>query len=231
MKRSSLGTLFQLSLFTVWLSSGVAARPTEPVAALFVPDLDRAGELTLEGATWARKATDHTVLLRPLDDRERLRYIENRTGVAVDPFSTPPGRQPRYLTYLLVIENRGDSEVGFNALDCWLKTNRDEIRTPVGLTDLSFDYQLAGLTLPAAYERIATALLEGGRIVRPGETISGLLVYHVTHPRTKRFRIEVDLIPSSGEVIRFSAPYRKDGDSGKGSTAARGETGAGGEER
>jgi hypothetical protein len=175
----------------------------------YEPDLDRAGDLVLEGSTWTREAEEYTVLLRELDSAERLRFIESRTGVSIDPFAAPPGRSPRYLTYLIFLENRGESAIGFNALSCWLKTNREEILTPVGLTDLSFDYQLAGLELPAAYERIAPALLEGAQTIEAGASMAGLLVYHAAHARTKRFHIEVDLLPKSGEVIRVRAPYRR----------------------
>jgi hypothetical protein len=114
------------------------------------------------------------------------------------------------MSFLLLIENHSETTVGFNALDCWLKTNREKIGTPLGLTDLSFDYHVAGVDLPPAYERISPVMLEGARTIIPGDRLSGLLVYRQVEPKTKRFHVDVDLIPPSGEVIRFRAPYRRE---------------------
>jgi hypothetical protein len=196
-------------LLPVVLVGASLAGAREPALPEFEPDLERAGDLTLRGSTWTHEAPEHTMLLRQVEDDDRLRYIEGRTGVSIDPFATPPGRSSRYLSYLLVIENKGEKAVGFNALGCWLKTNREEILTPIGLTDLSFDYQLAGLELPASYERISPALLEGALTIGPNESISGLLIYHAADPKTKRYQIDLDLIPPSGDIIRVRVPYRR----------------------
>ena len=180
-----------------------AERPT------FEPDLAAAENLTLAGTTWSRDEPTHVVHLRQLDAAERLRYIRGATGVAVDPFATPPGETPRYLTFLIVIENRNDTLLSFNALDCWLTTNRQQIETPLGLTDLSFDYQIMGLAIPAAYERVSPVMLDGTRVLAPGDKLSGLLVYHVVDERTRRFHLDVELTPPSGDELRMRAPYRR----------------------
>jgi len=199
-----------LALWTAAMQAGGSlAGTSHPKPRIFEPNLERAGDFTLEGTTWTQETEEHTVLLRQVNSDERLGFIKGRTGVPIDPFASPGESPPRYLTYLMVVENRGDAAIGFNALDCWLKTNREEILTPIGLSDLGFDYQLAGLELPASYERIAVALLEGAEAINPGQTLSGLLVYHVPHERTRHFHIDIDLIPLSGEIIRFRAPYRR----------------------
>ena len=43
----------------------------------------------------------------------------------------------------------------------------------------------------------------------PGERVSGLLVYHEVGPKTKRYRIDVQLNLPSGDVDKFFAPYRR----------------------
>ena len=177
---------------------------------VFEPDIEAAEDLTLQGRTWTREDELLAIYLREIDQQERLKYIEGATGLAIDPFAAPPGKDPRFLSFLLVIENRGDTAVGFNALDCWLKTNRQKIETPLGLTDLSFDYHMAGVDLPPAYERISPLMLEGARTIIPGDSLSGLLVYHVVDPKTRRYHVDVDLIPPSGDIVRFRAPYRRE---------------------
>jgi hypothetical protein len=177
---------------------------------VFEPDLEAAEGLVLQGETWTREDELVAIYLREIDQQERLKYIEGATGLTIDPFAAPPDKDPRFLSFLLVIENRGDTAVGFNALDCWLKTNRQKIETPLGLTDLSFDYHMAGVELPPAYERISPLLLEGARTIIPGDSLSGLLVYHVVDPKTRRYYVDVDLIPPSGDILRFRAPYRRE---------------------
>jgi hypothetical protein len=211
------GFLTQLAIrlsILATLLGGIAQTPLRASVLPYEPDRDRAEAVALQGATWSQKTETHRILLREVDAGERLRFIESRTGHSIDPFAEPPGQQPRFLSYLLVIENLGDAAFGFNALDCWLKTNRQEILTPIGLTDLAFDYQLSGRPLPQAYERVSTVMLEGARTIEPGDSLSGLLVYHIVNKRTKRFFVEVDLIPPSGDVIRFRAPYRRRRDDG-----------------
>jgi hypothetical protein len=180
-----------------------------PAAPVFEPDIEAAEGLILQGETWTREDELFAVYLREIDQQERLKYISGATGLKIDPFGAPPGKSPRFLSFLLVIENRGDAAFGFNALDCWLKTNRQKIATPLGLTDLSFDYHMAGAELPPAYERISPVMLEGARTIIPGDSLSGLLVYHAVEPKTKRYHVDVDLIPPSGDIIRFRAPYRR----------------------
>lgn len=208
--RSPLPPVMRFLIATIVACSVLAVGAGEPEFPVFEPDVEAAEGLTLQGATWTREDELFAVYLREIDQQERLKYIEGATGLAIDPFAAPRGEDPRFLSFLLVIENRGDAAFGFNALDCWLKTNRQKIATPLGLTDLSFDYHMAGMELPPAYERISPLLLEGARTVIPGDSLSGLLVYHVVESKTKRYHVDVDLIPPSGDIIRFRAPYRRE---------------------
>ena len=198
-----------LVLLAALLPSGATALAGSDGPPIYEPDREAAENLTLSGATWTRDEPTHVVHLRQVDPAERLRYIRGATGVAVDPFAPPPDQPQRFLTFLIVIENRSDTALSFNALDCWLTTNRKEIATPLGLTDLSFDFQIAGQPLPAAYERISPVMLDGTRLLAPGDKMSGLLVYRLLDPRTRRFHLDVELTPPSGDELRMRAPYRK----------------------
>ena len=195
---------------TIVACSVLAVGAADAELPVFVPDIEAAKGLELQGQTWTHVDELFSIYLRELDQQERLKYILGATGVKIDPYAAPPGKQPRFLTFLLVIENRSEKAVGFNALDCWLKTNRDKIATPLGLTDLAFDYHVAGVELPPAYERISPVLLEGAHTIIPGDKLSGLLVYRLVEPKTRRYHVDVDLIPPSGEIIRIRAPYRRE---------------------
>jgi hypothetical protein len=195
-------------IFAVLVCGIPAIRAADPAVPVFEPDVDRANGLTLQGQTWTSESELFAVYLREIDQQERLKYIEGATGLKIDPYAAPGDKQPRFLTFLLVVENRSETALGFNALNCWLKTNRESIQTPLGLTDLSFDYHMAGMELPPAYQRISHLLLEGAHTILPGDRLSGLLVYRVVEPKTKRYHVDVDLTPPSGEVIRITAPYR-----------------------
>ena len=72
-----------------------------------------------------------------------------------------------------------------------LVTNRDEILSPFGLEELRATFALVAQELPAAYDRVRPAVLEGSRMLDPGESMSGLLVYHAFGPKTKRYRVDL----------------------------------------
>lgn len=206
--RKTARPLWIVGILGVTLTPAGAAEQKLP---WFDPDLDHeaAGSLTLSGTTWTHADPTHTVHLRQVDASERLRYVEGASGMSVDPFASPPGEDPRFMSFLIVVENTGEEILSFNALACWLTTNRQQIETPLGLTDLSFDYQVMGLSLPVAYERIAPLLLEGTHTLPPGASVSGLLIYHAVDVRTRRFHVDVELIGPAGDPLRFSAPYRR----------------------
>ena len=200
----------RLLIPTVVACSVLAVNAGDAEAPVFEPDVEKAEGLTLQGQTWTHEDEQFSVYLREINQQERLKYILGATGVKIDPYAAPAGKGPRFHSFLLVVKNHSDSAVGFNALDCWLKTNKDKIATPLGLTDLAFDYHMAGMELPPAYERISPVLLEGARTIIPGDSLSGLLVYRFVEPRTKRYHVDVDLIPPSGDIIRIRAPYRRE---------------------
>ena len=207
---SRVPPLVRILIAAIVVCSVIDLEAREDELPVFEPDVEAAEGLNLQGETWTREDELFAIYLREIGQEERLKYIEGATGLTIDPFAAPPGEDPRFLSFLLVIENRGDAAFGFNALDCWLKTNREKIATPLGLTDLSFDYHMAGMELPPAYERITPLLLEGARTIIPGDSLSGLLVYRVVEPKTKRYHVDVDLIPPSGDIIRYRAPYRRE---------------------
>jgi len=163
----------------------------------------------LQGSTWFQEGEGFAIRLQKIDEAERQAFILRSTGLATDPFAGRPGRPPRFLSFLLEIENRTAGELALNPLDCWLMTNRKKIETPLGLTDLSFHYHIVGADLPPAYEKVGRVLLAHPLTVASGGSVHGLLVYRAIDAKTKTFRVDVQLVLPDGDVIRFAAPYRR----------------------
>ncbi|HKQ62255.1 MAG TPA: hypothetical protein VJS92_13270 [Candidatus Polarisedimenticolaceae bacterium] len=176
----------------------------------FLPDTWAKRAPLVVGTTVVFEAPAFKVHLKQLDAGERGDFLLNTTGFKIDPFAAPADAAPRFLTWLLVVENRGDSSLEFNPLNSWLSTNRTEIHTPLSLEDLRGRYGLFDRELPAAYEHTRQALFDQPRTVRPGETAAGLLVYPAIDARTKRFKLDVVIALPSGDVARLSAPYLRE---------------------
>lgn len=200
------GCLLVLALLA---GSGPAGATPPPPPPVLVPDTSQPGPLVLRGQTWALETDEVTIHLRLVDDAERLNFIGHVTGLAIDPFDAPYDEPPRFLSYLVHIENRGKEALEFNPVNSWLTTNRKQILYPVGLTDLLSMYHEGGLELPEAYERVGPAVLEQARTVEAGKTLAGLLVYHVVDARTKSYQIDIELTRTNGKAVLFAARYRR----------------------
>lgn len=203
-----LRTLVGCVILATTCGSALGGKTPQPMP-VFVPDLARDGAPALQGTTWISEGGDYALWVKMVDEQERLAYVKRITGIEIDPFHAPTGKDPRFLSFLLVLENRGTDHLELNPLKTWLVTNKNEIRTPLGMTDVSFTYRMHGLDLPTAYERIEPALLNMPRSVAPDESTSGLLVYKAIDPKTRRFSIDVRVSLPDGEVVELSAPYRR----------------------
>jgi hypothetical protein len=200
-----------VAILSLLLASALAAHggKDEPEPE-FVPDPAAGGELELRGHTWVAETADYTVDLQQIDHRQRLAYIKHTTGLGTDPFVGPPEKDRRFISFVVRVENRGEGSLSFNPNNSVLRTNRSSgIQTPMTLYDLSFAYRLVDSELPPAYERVGAALLENPRILRPGESTSGLLIYRAAHRKTKTYHVQLELTLPSGDVASFLAPYRR----------------------
>jgi hypothetical protein len=200
--------LFGLLLWAA-LAVGGPVHAGETAAVRYDPDPAAKEAPELRGATWVEQGEGYAIRLQKIDESERQAFILGSTGLPTDPFAGRPGQPPRFLSFLLEIENQTAGELALNPLDCWLKTNRGKIETPLGMTDLSFLYHVAGAELPPAYENVSRVLLAHPVTVASGGSIHGLLVYRTVEPRTKTFRVDVQLVLPDGNVVRFAAPYRR----------------------
>jgi hypothetical protein len=182
----------------------------------YTPDVESALPTTLQGSTWVGGGGEWNFWLKELDDTERLNFIERTTGLAVDPFLGRPDQPPAYHTFLLVLENNSSGQLSFNPASCWLKTSREKVLLPRGVTDVSFNYRMTGRELPAAYGKALEAIFDQTVTIDPGRKVSGLLVYERVPQNTKRWHVGLRLILPDGERGAFDAPYIRIKKNGKG---------------
>jgi len=204
------GVLSGVLVLLALLAGPAPADPNTPAPPLvLVPDTSQPGPVVLRGQTWTLETKDVTIHLRQVDDTERRNFIGHVTGLSIDPFAAPADEPPRFLSYLVHIENRGKEALEFNPVNSWLTTNRKQILYPVGLADLLSMYHDGGMELPDAYERVGPAVLEQARTVDAGATLAGLLVYHIVDVRTKSYQIDIELTKTNGKAVLFAAHYRR----------------------
>jgi len=175
---------------------------------VFVPAAETEGAPELDGATWVGAGPMHSIRLTRIGNEARQAYIRESIGSDTDPFTSRPDQPEGHLTYLLQISNPGDSALIFNAGHCWLFTGK-EIRTPLGPADISFAYKVAESGFPPAYENVGRVLLHGTQMIDPGKSIHGLLVYRAPKQGTRKFKVDVQLSLGTGDIVKFSAPYRR----------------------
>ena len=192
-----------------WVASSLAGERVEPVDLPFVPDPDAENAATLSGSTWVELGPGFTLRVQQIDGAERLAYIENVTGLAIDPFAAPGDQAPRFESFLLQIENVGAARLVFRSHQCLLKGRNTEILTPFAMETMSTTYGMMGQKMQPAYQRAGPAMLPTTRELAAGETLAGLLVYPKVKPRTKRFRLEIQITTSAGDVVTVNAPYRR----------------------
>ena len=186
-----------------------AGKPPAPPAdpADFTP-LDGLG-LRFENGSWFGEGLGWAMWIKPVTPEERLNFIERTTGFAIDPYAARAGQHPLFVTFLLVIENRGNTTLDFSPQSAWLRTNRKQVLLPQGLAELSFNYRSIGRELPVAYERMGKALYESAVSIPPGQQSAGLLVYESLHSKTKAWDISLRLTLPDGERVALQAPYRR----------------------
>jgi hypothetical protein len=175
----------------------------------FAPDPEAEHAPVLEGSTWVSESASYVIRLQRLTEGERLAYFEKVTGLRIDPFATPPGKDVRFISFLLQIENRGEHALLMNPIHCWLKTNKGEVQAPMGLNDIGFLYRVAGGNLPPAYLGARPALMESTKTIQGGESIHGLLIYREVEQSNKSYHVDVQLSLPNGDTALFSAPYRR----------------------
>jgi len=194
-------------LLTLGCFASLAAK--EPKQFVFLPNPEFDGAAMLNGSTWVSTGPDFRIELQRIGEQDRRDFIEKVTNSATDPFASPPGERPGYLTFIMRLENQGAGELVMRSQQCWLITDHNEYLYPISMEGLRGRYGVVGREPGAAYERSVSAVFPTTLLLNPGESRAGLLVYRAFKPKTRRFRLDIQLITASGEVSRITAPYRR----------------------
>lgn len=165
--------------------------------------------MRLSHSTFEERGPGFTARVQRLDAAERQAYLRQVAGSPVDPFAGRPDEAPRYLTFLIQIQNDSDGSLVFQPQNCWLVTDKHEVLYPTGLEGLRTAHALVGVEMPPAYERSKPTVLEDSRTLEPGQSLAGLLVYQAPQPRTRGYRLDLQFATAAGEIVRLAAPYRR----------------------
>ena len=161
----------------------------------------------LNEETWIEQGPGCEIRVRMLTEEQRLAFLEETTGFRIDPYATPPDQEPRFISFLLEIENRSEGQIYFQSQSAWLRAGA-QIQNPLGLDGLSSTYAIVEMEMKPAYERARPAIMEGSSTILPGETKRGVLIYRKVKERTKKFYLELQLTMPTGELMRTHSPYR-----------------------
>jgi hypothetical protein len=70
-------------------------------------------------------------------------------------------------------------------------------------------YGLVGREMGPAYERSVTAVVPTTRTLYAGDALVGMLVYRTFKPKTKRYRLDIQITTANGDVSKVTIPYRR----------------------
>ena len=158
---------------------------------------------------WVERGEGHVLRLQRIGASDRQTYIEGFTGSKTDPFASPADKDTTYITFLVEVENNGERELVFQPKNCWLVTDKKEVGRPIGMDDLTATFGMLDQEITPAYEEARSAILAETRFIKPGERLSGLLVYRSFERRAKRFQVDLLLTSANGELIKLAAHYRR----------------------
>jgi len=190
-------------------TSAERSNPVQQGDLAYAPNPQAENASGLDGETWKLETKELSIHLRQLRDADRQTYLREHARTETDPFATYPGRRRGFQTFLLELTNRGGGSVIFQPQSCHLIVSQYEVLYPLDLPALELAYGTLDLELPPAYRAAARAMLDGERILAPGEEVSGLLIYRAVDPKAKRFTVEVALTTFAGKNIGLTAPYRR----------------------
>jgi hypothetical protein len=176
----------------------------------FVPEPSPAAQEQLVGTMWVLETPECTIRLQRIGEQDRRTYIERVTGSETDPFASPPDQRPGYLTFLAEVENHAKSDLIVQPATWWLVTDKKEIINPIGIEDLMATYEALGQQMAPVYERARPAVLAQSKVVEPGGSVSGLLIYrNLKNLKAKRFSVDALLTAPDGTLLRLHATYRR----------------------
>lgn len=189
--------------------SFVAAKEPAPLV-VYDPDPAQPGAGKLEGETWSRESPSAGIWLTRIDEETRKGFVRRRSGLMLDPFMTSPGRDTGgFLAFHVLIENRTEDRLVFQAQACRLQTSWKDYQAPLDLPTIMAIFEMSERKAPEGIERIRAAIFDGEVVLAPGARRDGLFIFHTLAPPPKRFQIDIGATLTRGEAFGFSAFYKK----------------------
>jgi len=190
------------------VTSTVAKAPEPPI--VYDPDPGQPGAGVLSGETWSKETPEASLWLTRIDEATRSAFVRRRSGLALDPFMTNPGRTTGgFLAFHVLVENRTETRMVFQPQACRLQTSWKDYQAPLDLPTILAVFAMADRPAPDHIERIRSAIIDGEVVLSPGERRDGLFIFHTFDPPPKRFQIDIGATLTRGEPFGFSAFYKK----------------------
>ncbi len=205
--RAPIAALLLLAASLLAAAPASAGKPKED--PVYEPDLARAPAAQVEDGVLVLSAKGLVARLAPVEGRARLDFLRARAGMDEDPFEPSPGRPRGFLTWVLVLENTGETPVIFQPQRATLETDSKDFRNPLDTAAVQSAYEMLDRPMPAAYAALPKVLWEVERTIPPKKSMAALLVYRAPDPRTWGFVIEIPVTDLRGDAIAVTAPFRR----------------------
>jgi len=190
------------------LSFVAAKEPAGPV--VYDPDTAQPGAGKLEGETWSKESESAGIWLTRIDEETRKGFVRRRSGLMSDPFMASPGHDTGgFIAFHVLVENRTEDRLVFQAQACRLQTSWKEYQAPLDLPTIMAIFEMSERKVPEGIERIRSAIFDGEVVLKRGERRDGLFIFHALNPPPKRYQVDIGATLSGGDAFAFSAFYKK----------------------
>ena len=190
------------------LAASLTAAAPE-VIPIYDPDPKQEPGARLDGETWIRESATAALALTRIDDATRTGFIRRRSGLEYDPFASAPGRADHFVTFHVLIENRGETRLVFQPQACRMETSYRDSEGPIDYPTIVTAFAMGDRPAPPDLERIRSAILDGEVVLLAGEKRDGLLVYRTLDPHAKRYHVDLGATLTSGEAFGLTAHFKK----------------------
>ncbi len=203
--RNSLIVLVALSLLT-W-AAPAAGKKNKFVAYTIVPAVgDQKGTSGPQKIQILREGVSAEISY--VTGVTRRRMMTATLGLEYDPFATPSGREPRFHTFLISLENSSDRVLLFNPTTSRIVNNTNKVAYPLDYTAL---YQDIARGTNLTLKQLQQIIYDRSFDLRPGAKARKLLVFESWGDyRWESFTLGLTLEADGLSLVELSVPFRKE---------------------
>ena len=138
----------------------------------------------------------------------RRRMMTATLGLKYDPFATPSGREPRFHTFVISLENTSDRVLFFNPTTSRIVNNTNKVAYPLDYTAL---YQDIARGTNLTLKQLQQIIYDRSFDLRPGGKARKLLVFESWRDyKWDTFTLGLTLDADGLSVVELSVPFRKE---------------------